>query len=66
MRVTSGSVIPAQKAAGNMINDGKPVDLGDPLGTMQIPVYISPQGVQQMLQGDRKQIYLNIIGPTNP
>jgi ABC-type transport system involved in multi-copper enzyme maturation permease subunit len=53
-----------QLLPGNMINDGKSIDLGDPLGTMQIPVYISPQGVQQMLQGDRTKIYLNIIGPT--
>jgi ABC-type transport system involved in multi-copper enzyme maturation permease subunit len=53
-----------QLLPGNMVNDGKPTDLGDPLGTMQIPVYISPQGVQQMIQNNRTKIYLDILGPT--
>lgn len=52
-----------QLLPGNAVGNGKGVDLADPAGITPVPVYITPQGVQQMLQGDRTKIFLNIIGP---
>ncbi|HTL30476.1 MAG TPA: ABC transporter permease subunit [Tepidisphaeraceae bacterium] len=53
-----------QLLPANMVGEGKAIDLADPMGTIQIPVYISPQGIGQIISTGHKRIYINIAGPT--
>jgi hypothetical protein len=48
----------------NTINDAKPVDLADPEGITPIPVYITPQGTQQLVQSGQTRIFIALSGPT--